>query len=71
MKKRKLSTIGYYIGIALLAVLILGSISLEIYLWVTYSKVPITDIPAWALFFMFGKKQYYTLLYDIIQGEQK
>lgn len=39
----------------LLGVLILfGLIGTIIYCWCTYANTPITDIPAWALFFMYG-----------------
>lgn len=39
----------------LLGVLILvGLIGTIIYCWCTYANAPITDIPAWALFFMYG-----------------
>lgn len=44
-----------YFGIIIIfAALICGLIGIEIYVWVTYANVPITEIPSWALFFMFG-----------------
>lgn len=42
----------------LLGVLILvGLIGTIIYCWCTYANAPITDIPAWALFFMYGGRR--------------
>ena len=38
----------------LLILIILGLIGVEIYVWVNYGGKPITEIPAWALWFMFS-----------------
>lgn len=35
--------------------LIVGVIAFEIYVWVRFGSLPVTEIPAWALFFMFGR----------------
>lgn len=56
--KRKIKDTLYliaYFGIIIFFVaLMCGLIGVEIYVWVTYGDAPITEIPAWALFFMFG-----------------
>lgn len=33
-----------------------GLIATEIYVWTTYSNTPISEIPMWALIFMFRRK---------------
>jgi len=35
--------------------LVVGIIAFEIYIWVRFGSLPVTEIPAWALLFMFGK----------------
>lgn len=38
-------------------IIILGSfITIEIYVWVTYGKMPLDEIPLWALIFMFRRR---------------
>lgn len=39
---------------AILILAVLAFIGLEIYVWVTYGGKPVTEIPAWALWFMFS-----------------
>lgn len=34
--------------------LVLGFIALEIYVWVTYANTPVSELPSWVIFFMFG-----------------
>ena len=41
-------------GTALLA--IIGLVVLEIYVWITYANTPVSELPGWVLFFMFGGK---------------
>ena len=38
-----------------LVLFIVGVIAFEIYIWVSFGSLPVTEIPAWALLFMFGK----------------
>lgn len=39
----------------ILAVAIVGSIiAIEAYVWTHYANLPVTEIPTWALWFMFG-----------------
>ena len=45
------------IGIVLLLLAILALVGIEIYVWVTYSNTPVSELPAWVLFFMFGGKK--------------
>lgn len=33
--------------------LIGGIVGIEIYVWTTYGNLPVTEIPSWALWFMF------------------
>ena len=41
--------------VSVLIVLIIGAfIGIEIYVWVQYGKTPITELPSWVVFFMFG-----------------
>ena len=35
----------------------LAFFGLEIYVWVTYSNTPTSELPAWVLFLMFGGKK--------------
>lgn len=34
---------------------IIGLIIFEIHLWITYGNKPVGEIPAWAIWWMFGK----------------
>lgn len=57
MKRRKhdtLITIFYLFIAGLFIAALLGLGVLEIYIWVKYGNMPISEIPAWVLFFMFG-----------------
>ena len=49
------------IALLLGVLLLVGLLGTIIYCWCTYANAPITDIPAWALFFMWvednGKKR--------------
>lgn len=51
--KKILYRIAYFSMITILVSLVFGAIGVEIYVLVTYANVPITEIPAWALIFMF------------------
>lgn len=39
------------------AILALGFIGIELYVWITYASKSVNEIPLWALFFMFGGKR--------------
>lgn len=55
MKRNHFSaTLLYVLLIGLLAIIVIGFVAVEIYVWVTYANVPISELPAWVLFFMFG-----------------
>lgn len=60
MKKRKKRFdcgIFYLLIMIILAVLVFGGlIATEIYVWITYSNTPISEIPLWALIFMFRRR---------------
>ena len=58
MKKPKqnkymIITIFQIISFSLILIAFLGA---EIYVWTEYGSKPITEIPAWALYFMWGKQ---------------
>lgn len=49
MEKLVQIIVGILIG------LIIGAfIGTELYVWVQYGKTPITELPSWVVFFMFG-----------------
>lgn len=55
--KRK-SILGGLISIIMIIIPIIiaaGLIGVEIYIWSTYGDLPVNEIPAWALFFMFRR----------------
>ena len=61
MRKRfdweKLYSIMVIFVVIVLPILILcGFIATEIYVCVTYGNLPVSDIPTWALIFMFGRR---------------
>ena len=49
-----------YFLLILLAVIVIGFIlfliGMEIYVWVVYGGKPVSELPSWVLFFMFGGK---------------
>lgn len=55
MKDTVLKIIGIFFAVLSVAV-ILGLIAVEIYIWVTYANVPVEELPAWVIFFMFGRR---------------
>lgn len=55
--KNRISKLPKYILFALLTLIIIAYVGIEIYVWVTYGGKPIDEIPAWALWFMFGGGQ--------------
>nr|DAL05317.1 MAG TPA: hypothetical protein [Caudoviricetes sp.] len=50
------SVISVVIGIVIL-LLAIALAGVEIYVWVTYSDTPASELPAWVLFWMFGGKK--------------
>ena len=44
-----------FLAMILCVLIAVGFIAFEIYVWVRYGSLPITEIPAWALFFMFNR----------------
>ena len=50
----KLGNIIAYIIAIMLVAIVLGLIGLEIYVWVRFANVPVNELPAWVLFFMWG-----------------
>nr|DAI57299.1 MAG TPA: accessory secretory protein [Caudoviricetes sp.] len=56
--KDKISAvISVVIGIVILLLAIVALAGVEIYVWVTYSDTPASELPAWVLFWMFGGKK--------------
>lgn len=51
------SVISVVIGIVILLLAIVALAGVEIYVWVTYSDTPASELPAWVLFWMFGGKK--------------
>lgn len=47
--------IWVFITVILVAT-ILGLIGTEIYVWIKYANTPISELPAWVIFFMFGHR---------------
>ena len=45
-----------FVAIVLPILISCGLIATEIYVWVTYGNLPVSDIPTWALIFMFGRR---------------
>lgn len=44
----------FYVLISIIGIIALcGLCGTEIYVWATYAKIPIEEIPLWALWFMF------------------
>ncbi len=58
MKKRKsIFENIFLISMVLLFILfVCGIIGIEIYVWTTYGNTELSDIPLWALFFMFRRR---------------
>jgi hypothetical protein len=50
----KLKMVGIITILIIVVGLILSIIGVEIYVWIEYGNKPITEIPSWALWFMFG-----------------
>lgn len=50
LNMKHIANIALLVGVLLLV----GLIGTIIYCWCTYANAPITDIPAWAIFFMWG-----------------
>ena len=55
--KDRISAAILVIGIVILLLAILALVGVEIYVWATYSNTPVSELPAWILFFMFGGKK--------------
>ena len=53
----KLKIIGIITILIIVVGLILSVIGVEIYVWIEYGSKPITEIPAWALWFMWGNSK--------------
>lgn len=55
MKKPKnnFAFIAYILFAIIVVFALIGLCSVEIYVWVTYAKTPIEEMPLWALWFMF------------------
>ena len=56
MKKIDRDTIFWSVMFFFLIALAIGAIAVEIFVWITYGGKPVTEIPSWALVFMFGGK---------------
>lgn len=56
-KKSFLETLFLIAMIVLFVVVVGGLISIEIYVWVTYANTPISEVPLWALIFMFRRRK--------------
>lgn len=54
MKKRNNLAI-YVLGIICL-LLFIAFISVELYVWITYTDVPVSELPIWVIIFMFGRR---------------
>lgn len=52
-RKERWTLIGWCSLLALLLIVVILVVFWEIYVWVKYGGKPVTDIPAWALWFMF------------------
>ena len=50
---KHITNIALLVGVLILV----GLIGTMIYCWCTYANVNITEIPAWALFFMYGGRR--------------
>ena len=50
-----LQTIGLWVVIIIVFVILAALIGIEIYAWVVYGGKPVTEIPAWVLWLMWGK----------------
>lgn len=55
--KDKISAVLSVIGIVLVLLATFALAGIEIYVWVTYSNTPASELPAWVLFWMFGGKK--------------
>lgn len=45
----------WYIVYFLFGLILIGLISTSIYCWINYGGKPVSEIPAWALWFMFKR----------------
>jgi hypothetical protein len=43
--------------IFVVASIFISLISIEIYCWITYGGKPVSEVPAWALWFMYGGRR--------------
>lgn len=58
MKNKKLLEDLFLITMIGISVLIVCAlIGIEIYVWITYRNTPISELPMWVLFFMFGGRK--------------
>ncbi len=55
-RERLYSIMVIFVAIVLPILISCGLIATEIYVWVTYGNLPVSDIPTWALIFMFGRR---------------
>lgn len=53
--KKFLDNILSYLVISFMVLLLVSFGALELYVWIKYGNTSVGDIPAWALWFMFGK----------------
>ena len=51
--KENIATICFWAVVFVGILIALSIIVLEVYVWITYGGKPITEIPSWALWFMF------------------
>lgn len=53
-KQERKEMLGLILIFATAFVILAGFTTVEIYVWVKYGNLPITEIPSWAILFMFG-----------------
>lgn len=54
MENKKMKIVAKIFLIIFLLALILGFVAFYIYVWITYGNASIEEIPAWAIWIMFG-----------------
>jgi len=56
IKRDKKTTILYLVVAIVLGLILLTLVGANIYFWIKYGNKPVSEIPAWVFWFMWGKR---------------
>ena len=52
--KKKVKINWTIVFVVILSIIVISIMSTTIYCWITYGNKPVSEVPNWALWFMFG-----------------